>query len=124
MANLNVLLAATWEVTDTTLSPSPTIITRSLNNPILAVTTLFYDPFFASPGTVTLPAATVFVAYVKNLTAAVNLTVSWTPVGSTAHTFILLPGGVFIYMLPAETGGGVTALSLSGNGNACVIVGA
>ena len=120
MPNLSVVLSATVTVTDTTLSPSPTIISRSLNNPTLLPTATFYDAFFqATVGgvAVSLPAATSFFAYVKNLSAANNLTVAWTAVGAAgSSTMLLLPGGVFIYALQAETGGGFTAMTLTGVG--------
>jgi hypothetical protein len=125
MANLSVILSATLSVTDTTLSPSPTIVQRSLNNPTYAATTVFYDPFFASPGTVSLPGATVFVIRVRNLTVAVNLTVLFTPVGAgAASSLLLLPGAEFVYFQTANTGGGVSALSLTGVGSADVLVAA
>jgi len=116
LPNLSVLLSATLSVTDTTLSPSATIVTRNLNNPTLAATVSFYDPFFqagAAPTTVNLPAATVWVVYVKNLDAAANLTVTFTPTGGAAQTAILVPGGIFLYFQPTEGAGGITALSLT-----------
>jgi hypothetical protein len=116
MANLSIVLAATLTVSDTTLSPSPTIVSRSFNNPTNAATVSFYDPFFqAAAGTVVpLPAATCFIAYVKNLDAAANLTVSWTAVGAAgASTFLLVPGGVFVYFCPTEGAGGFTAMTLT-----------
>lgn len=114
MANqLSALLNAILTVTDTSLNPSPTIVTRNLNNPTLLAGTVFYDPFFAG-GAVSLPAATVFLVYVKNLSATVNTTVGFTPVGAgVASSLLLLPGGLFLYFLPAETGGGISALSLT-----------
>jgi hypothetical protein len=123
MANVSVILSATITVTDTTLSPSPTIVARSLQNPTLAATTTFYDPFFqalAGGSAVSLPAATVFVVYVKNLSGATNLTVAFTPVGAgAASSLLLLPGGVFDYFLTAETGGGISAVTLTGGGATC-----
>lgn len=120
MANLSILLSGSISVTDTTLAPSPTIVSRSFNNPTLAATATFFDPFFqaAAGGTaVTLPAATVYFAYVKNLSSTANLTVAFTPVGAgAASSVLLLPGGVFFYFLPAETGGGISALTLTGTG--------
>jgi hypothetical protein len=122
--NLSVVLSGSISITDTTLSPSPTIVSRSLNNPSFAATTDYANSFFVSPGAVTLPAATIFVAYVKNLNATGNITVTWTPVGGAPQSFILLPGCLFIYFLTAGTGGGITALSLAGTGNADVYVAA
>jgi len=120
MANLSVILSSTITVTDTTLSPSPTIVARSLQNPTLAATTVFYDPFFqaAAGGTaVTFPAATAFAVYVKNLSGATNLTCAFLPVGGgAASSFVLLPGGVFIMFLTAETAGGITSMTLTGAG--------
>ena len=114
MANdLTTTLLATLTVSDVTLLPATQIIGRSLNNPTLANHTVgLYIPFHQG-GAVTLPGSgTVFVAYVKNLQGAGNITVSFTPVGAgAASSFLLLPGGVFIYFLPATTGGGISALS-------------
>src|SRR2546426_9527030 len=120
-ANLTTTLSATFSVTDVTTTPAQTIVSRSLNNPtLLNHTVVFYDPFFqaaAAGSAVTLPAATAFIAYVKNLSATVNLTVAWTAVGAAgSSTMLLLPGGVFIYFLPAVTGGGFTAMTLTGSG--------
>lgn len=117
MPNLSCLLNATITATDTTLSPSPTIIIRNLNNPTLAAITTYYEPFFQASNlgsVVNLPAATCFIAYVKNLDGAALLTVAWTAVGAAgSSTMILVPGGVFIYFQPSEANGGFTALTLT-----------
>lgn len=122
MPNLSIILQAQWVTTDTTLSPSPQIIQRSLNNPTLAATTEFYDPFFqTSNGTkvVTLPAATVWSVYVRNLSNTGPITVNYTPSGGISTSIVLVQGatagngGIFIYHQPAETSGGITALSLT-----------
>jgi hypothetical protein len=123
MSNLSVVLSASLTVADTSLSPAPTIVSRSFNNPTFAATTVFYDPFFVSPGTVNLPAATVYVVRVRNLNGAGNLTVAFTPVGGgAASSFVLIPGAEFNLFEPANTGGGITALSLTGSGSADVLV--
>ena len=117
MANLSTLLSASFIISDTTLSPSPQIVTRSLNNPTLAATVVFYDPFFQASNAgsaVTLPSATCWIAYVKNLDAAATLTVAWTAVGAAgSSTMVLVAGGVFIYFQPVETAGGFTAMTLT-----------
>lgn len=117
MANLSILLNAILTATDTSISPSPTIITRNLNNPTLAPATVaFYDPFFQVSGAtvVNLPAVTCWVAYVKNLDAAANLTVAWTAVGAAgSSSMLLVPGGIFIYFQPTEGAGGFTAMTLT-----------
>ena len=124
--NLSLVTSCTLTVTDTTLSPSPTIVSRSLNNPTLNNITVFYDPFFqalAGGSVVNLPAATAFFAYVKNLSAATNVTVAWTAVGAAgSSTMLLLPGGVFLYGLVGNSplaGGGFTAMTLTGAAATC-----
>jgi len=63
---------------------------------------------------VNLPAATCWIAYVKNLDAAANLTVAWTAVGAAgSSTMLLVPGGVFIYFQPSEAAAGFTAMTLT-----------
>jgi len=130
-SNLSTVLSASIVVSDATLSPPPQIVVRSLNSPTLAGTTVFYDPFLqaASGGTtVTLPAATCFIGYVKNLSSATNLTVAWTAVGASgSSSMLLLPGGVFIYFQPATSGGGFTAMTVTAASGTCsceVLVGA
>lgn len=117
MANLSIVLSANITVADSTLSPSPTIVSRSFNNPTLAATVSFYDPFFQASNagsSVPLPAATCFVAHIKNLDAAANLTVAWTAVGAAgSSTMLLVPGGIFEYFQPSESAGGFTAMTLT-----------
>lgn len=117
MPNLSIVLSANLTASDTTLSPSPTIVSRSFNNPTLSATVSFYDPFFqaaAGGSVVTLPAATCWIAFVKNLDAAANLTVAWTAVGAAgSSTMLLVPGGIFVYFQPSEGAGGFTAMTLT-----------
>jgi hypothetical protein len=121
MPNLSVILAATLTVSDTTLSPSPQIINRSVNNITLngatGVTECLYVPFLQaiSTGTaVPLAGATVWLLYVKNLAATGNLTLAYTPAGGASQNApAILPGGVFLYMQPAESAGGITAATLT-----------
>jgi hypothetical protein len=126
--NMNVILAAVLQVVDTKVSPSATIIQRSLNNPTLDAVVTFYDPFFQVTNvatTVPLPAATIWVCYVKNLDVAANITVTFTPTGGGAETCVLVPGGLFIYFQPTEGAGGITALTLTSSAAtipACVLL--
>lgn len=117
MPNLSIVLVGSLLVTDTTVSPNPQIISRSLNNPTLAATVSFYDPFFQASNAgsaVTLPSATCWIAFVKNLDAAATLTVAWTAVGAAgSSSMVLLPSGIFLYFQPAETAGGFTAMTLT-----------
>ena len=125
MANLSVLLNATISVTDTVTNPNPTPITRNLNNPTLAVTTAVYEPFLivgAAPVVLTLPAATIFIAYIKNLHATNNVLVTWTPNGGVSVSAgIVAPGGVMMYFQATEAPGsavsgvsnGLTAITLT-----------
>jgi hypothetical protein len=122
MSTMNVLLSGLLSVTDTTLTPSPEIVNRQFNDPTLAATTLFYDPFFQTINgtkTVNLPAATVWTVYVRNLSGSGNITVNFTPVGGSTQTLVLVAGatagagGIFLYFQTAETAGGITALSIT-----------
>ena len=124
MPNLSAVLSSVISVSDTTITPSPTIITRNLNNPTFASTTVFYNPFMilgVLPVSVTLPAATVFIVYIKNLHATNNILVNWIPNnGVSRDVGIVAPGGVFMYFQTIATPGssinsllnGVTALTL------------
>jgi len=69
--------------------------------------------------TVNLPAATVWCVYVRNLSNVGNITVNFTPTAGVSESLVLVAGatagngGVFIYHQPAETAGGITALSIT-----------
>src|SRR6266850_637778 len=132
MANLSIILQAQWVITDTTLAPSPQIIQRSLNNATLNATNSFYDPFFQTINgtkTVNLPGATVWCVYVRNLSNTSPITVNFTPTGQPACSIVLIAGatagngGVFVYHQPAETSGGITALTITATAilPACVL---
>src|SRR6266404_7348414 len=95
MPNLSIILQAQWVITDTTLSPSPQIIQRSLNNATLLATNAFYDPFFQTINgtkTVNLPAATVWCVYVRNLSNVGNITVNFTPTAGVSESLVLVAG--------------------------------
>ena len=122
MANVNVVLnSASIQVLDLT-----TNLFR-INSPVgtitLAATASFYEPYFqaaVSPGSVlSLPAATVWVVYVKNLHASANIQVQFTVTGGTqitaAQSPLLPPGGVFMYWNASEGAGGITAVTLIGS---------
>jgi hypothetical protein len=116
--NVNVILdAASVQVIDTVTN------TYRVNSAIGAITLAAneanYQSFapIATAGTsLTLPAATIWVVYVKNLDAAATLTVQVQPTGgalpSAANSPVLPPGAVYIYWAPLETSGGVIAVTL------------
>lgn len=124
MANLNVILSgATIQVVNTV--DSTTRVNSAQGNPTLPAAEDFYNLFFpiaAGGGTViTLPAATVWVAHVRNLggingTPAGNITVRFTATGgaqiAVADSPIIVPNGVFSYWNPTEGAGGLTGLTL------------
>jgi hypothetical protein len=130
VANLQALLNATLSATDTTLTPSVTIITRNLNNPALNVTTVSYDPFLiiGTTNTAVLPSAsivTAYVVYLKNLHATNNVLVNWQPTGGGANNVsVVAPGGVLLYFQTTENAGspissvgnGIVAMTLSASG--------
>lgn len=122
MPNLSVLLSAVINVVDTTLTPSETVISRQLNDPTLQATEVFYDGFFQTiNGTVTvnLPGATVWFLYIRNLSAAGPITITFTPQGGSPETLVLNPGaagndgGIFLYAQPNEANGGISALTIT-----------
>lgn len=119
MANINVLLnSASIQVLDQATS------TYRVNSPVgtitLSANTSSYDSFgliASGAGTVLdLPQTTIWVAYVKNLDAAANLTVQVQVTGGALQTAvnspILPPGGVWMYFTPVETAGGIIAMTL------------
>lgn len=122
MANINVSLnSASIQVLD---QASNLFRVNSVVGTItLAATASFYDAYLqagSGAGTVlTLPAAQIWVVYVKNLHASQTLTVQLTVIGgvqiSAANSPILPPGGVFMYWNPVETAGGITGVTLIGS---------
>jgi hypothetical protein len=123
VANINVVLnSASIQVLD--LTTNLFRLNSTVGTVTLAATTSFYDAYFLAgtgAGTVvTLPAATVWVVYVKNLHATQNVTVQLTVAGgaqiSAANSPIVVPGGVFMYWNPSEGAGGVTGVTLIGSG--------
>lgn len=123
-ANINVILSgATVQVVNTT--DSTTRVNSSSGNPTLGAsesTYIDFLPIAAGGGTaLTLPAATIWVLYVRNLggtngTPSGNITVQFQAAGgalnTTANSPIVLPNGVFMYWNTAESAGGITAVTL------------
>lgn len=118
MSNVSAILdSASVQVIDVATS------TYRVNSPVgnitLTGTVASYESFaqIAAAGTaLTLPAATVWVVYVKNLDTVETLTVQVQPTGgalpSAANSPVLPPGGVYVYWAPVETSGGVIAVTL------------
>jgi len=128
MPNMTEVLSAVITVTDTTITPNPTIVTRNMNNPSLTVNTVFYDPFIligTAPVNIFTPAPVVYTVFIRNLHTTNNLLINWTPNGGPGviNVCALGPGGVFLYFPANETAGtpiggltnGVTTLTLSAN---------
>jgi hypothetical protein len=123
MANINVTLnSASLQVLD--LTTNAFRVNSSIGTITLLATASFYDAYFqaaAGAGSVvSLPAATVWFVYVKNLHLTQSLTVQLTVAGgaqiSAANSPILTPGGVFMYANPGEASGGITGVTLIGSG--------
>jgi hypothetical protein len=61
----------------------------------------------------------VWSVYVRNLSNTGPITVNFTPTGGVSESLVLVQGatpgngGIFIYHQPAETSGGIIALSLT-----------
>jgi hypothetical protein len=116
LSNANVILnGASIQVINQTSSAQQ--VNSSAGNPTFSATYVYYNAYEnigTSPATLTLPDTTVWVAWVKNLSATANLTVTPTPVaGGTPLGYILVPGGVWAYWNPAKTAGGLSAISLT-----------
>jgi hypothetical protein len=123
-SNLNVILnGLSIQVVNTT--DSTTRVNSSAGNPSLGASESTYTdylPIAAGGGTtLTLPAATIWILYVRNLggtngTPSGNIQVNFTVTGGAAITAanspIVLPNGVFAYWNTAESAGGITAVTL------------
>lgn len=110
-------VAGTIQLTDS--ATNSTIYYKQLIN-LLMVGTSFLETQPASIGTsptsITLPISPVQFLYIKNLHATQTLTVTWTPTGGASATVQTLQPGSIIILLEAATGGGITALTLTGSG--------
>lgn len=119
MSNSNVILdSASVQIIDQATS------VYRVNSPVGSVTLgankstyESYANIASGAGTsLTLPAATVWAVYIKNLDAVAALTVQVQPTGgalpSAANSPVIVPGGVYIYWNPTEGAGGVTAVTL------------
>ena len=116
--NINCVLdSASVQVIDTVTNTYR--VNSAIGSITLAANEASYQSFapIATAGTaLTLPAATIWVVYVKNLDAVATLTVQVQPTGgalpSAANSPLLPPGGVYIYWAPLETSGGIIAVTL------------
>ena len=115
--NLFIQLQAILAVSKQLNQIPPYIVTYDFGNPQQSATAELFEPYFqATTGGVVVPltAATIFTAFVQNLHATALLRVTVTPTGQSAQPYTLGPGGMWIYFDPLETGGGITALTLTG----------
>jgi hypothetical protein len=128
--NILVELQAILTASNNLVAPPPYIANFDFGNPVLGATSYYQEPYFqATTGGVAVPlsAATVFLIAVQNLHASALLHVTHTPTGQAISTCSIGPGGIVIFFDPLETGGGFTALTLTGVGStvpAFVMVGA
>lgn len=116
MPNVNAILAnATLQVFDT--STSVIRVNTPLGNQILAATNATYYSDFTvttTPTNVTLGNATVWAAFLRSWsTNTVNISAAIQPAGGSAATYLLLPGGIWMYWQQAESAGGITQVQLS-----------
>ncbi len=69
-----------------------------------------------SPMTLNLPVSPTQFVYIKNVTSSNNnLTVTWTPLGGASNPVVLLVPGSFIQFVETNSGGGITALTVTGS---------
>ena len=122
MSNVNVLLnSASIQVLD------QTTLTYRVNSPIgtltLSASAAAYDSYLniaGGTGTIlTLPVATIYAAYVKNLDPSAFLTVQVQVTAGTLQTAanspVLSPGGVWMYWTTLDAGSGIIAMTLVSN---------
>jgi len=117
--NINVELQAILTATNNLITPPPYIANFDFGNQTLGATSYYQEPFFQAlvgGSAVPLPAAKVFFIAVQNLSTASVLQVTHTPFGAAASTCSVGPGGMVIFFDPLETGGGFSALTLTGIG--------
>lgn len=124
MANINAQLAsANIQVIDNAAS------IQRVNSPIATilaqVAASFYDAYFlvpnAAPVSLVLPAATVWVVFIRNISGTNTVSVTATPAGGAAWTspLVLVPNSIFLYMATFATNpgaGGLTAISIQSSG--------
>lgn len=105
------------------------VITDTVTNNLITTKTLATVTFLGSvssiaetvsigtsPVSISLPVATTQVVYVKNTHPTQTLTVTWTPNGGSSNPVVTLePNGVILFSEPSS-GGGITALTLTGSG--------
>ena len=66
-----------------------------------------------NPHAQTLPGATVYLLYLRNVDPKANITVTWTPTGgASVVTHVLAPNAVILVSDNPGGAGGITALSL------------
>jgi hypothetical protein len=110
-------LQAVLNVSNLNVTPPPSINTWDFRNPTLQGTVSLFEPFFqATVGgvAVTLPASPAHLILIQNLSTSAVLSVTVTPNGQAASTSTYGPNGVCILFDPAGSGGGFTALTLTG----------
>jgi len=115
--NLFIQLQAILTVSRQAIQTPPYIVNYDFGNPRQSATVELFESFFQATTLgvgVTLPTSPVFAVLVQNLASTGVLQVAHTPAGGSASTCTLGPGGVFIYFDPAESGGGITAVTLTG----------
>ena len=122
--NINVVLQSIIAVTNNLITPAPQIINFDFQNPTMPSTgtggtVAYFDPYFQAltgGSAVNLPVAKVFALAVQNIASAGLLTVSYTPFGGSATSINIGPNGVLLLFDPAESGTGISAVTLTGNG--------
>lgn len=114
MANVNMSLSGAALVV-TSAATSSQIVNSNSGSPTLACTVSVYEVLHLTGSTtLTLPAATTYFVWIRNLTAGQTVECKLTPAGGAApaNGLVLLANGMLTYVNTAETSGGVTAITL------------
>jgi hypothetical protein len=121
--NLFIQLQAILAVSNQLNQIPPYIVNYDFGNPQQSATVELFEPFFqATTGgvAVALPVSPAFAVMVQNISSGSTLLrVTHTPTGQAASQCTLGPGGIFCYFDRTETGGGITALTLTGIAATC-----
>jgi hypothetical protein len=121
--NLFIQLQAILAVSNQLNQIPPYIVNYDFGNPQQSATVQLFESFLQAVTagvTLQLPQATVYCVLVQNISSSGTLLrVTHTPSGQAASQCTLGQNGIFCYFDPTETGGGITALTLTGIAATC-----
>src|ERR1700685_307155 len=120
-ANINVIFQGILTLADETLSNAPYTNNLDLQNPTLAAPQVLSEGFLqvaTSPGTTISFSFNAYLILVWNRSTTNTLIINVNATGGPGVQEVgtIGPGGIFVVMDPARTGGGWNGLMLEANG--------